>query len=194
MGRGALAIAGRVIVGDEVCAADSAMERYAAGDDAAFAIVYDEVAPRLTRHLKRHLRGKAVVEDLVQQTFLQMHRARGRFVPGAPVVPWAFAIALRLMIDVLRHEEVRGRLQVLGATTSDDEPDKVVEADQTARRVERVLAQLPASQRQAFELQRLDGLSQREAALALGISESAVKALVHRATRALRVELEGEVA
>jgi RNA polymerase sigma-70 factor, ECF subfamily len=166
------------------------MERYAAGDDAAFAVVYDELAPRLQRHLRRHLRCRAVVEDLVQQTFLQMHRARGRFIPGASVVPWAFAIALRLMIDVVRHEEVRGRLRAPGATTSEDEPDKMFEADQTAQRVAGVLARLPASQRQAFELTRLDGLSQHETASALGITESAVKSLVHRATQALRAELE----
>src|SRR6478735_49383 len=75
----ALAGAGEAAVGVDPRAADLAMERYAAGDDAAFAQVYDEVAPRLMRHLRRHVACRAVVEDLVQQTFLQMHRARGRF-------------------------------------------------------------------------------------------------------------------
>jgi len=166
------------------------MERYAAGDDTAFARVYDEVAPRLLRHLRRHVACKAIVEDLVQQTFLQMHRARGRFVPGAEVVPWAFAIAMRLLIDGIRHERVRARLHILVPSSSEERPDDLVAADQTAQRLAQVLSRLPRAQREAFELQRLDGLSQHETALALGISESAVKSLIHRATRALRGELE----
>lgn len=173
-------------------AADRAMERYASGDDAAFARVYDEVAPRLLRHLRRHVACKAIVEDLVQQTFLQMHRARGRFIPGAEVVPWAFAIAMRLMIDGMRNERVRARLQLPVLLASEERPDALVEADQTAQRLARVLSRLPRAQREAFELQRLDGLSQHETALALGISESAVKSLIHRATRALRGELDLE--
>ena len=42
----------------------------------------------------------------MQQTFLQMHRARGSFIPGAPVMPWALAIAKRLMIDSARRQRV----------------------------------------------------------------------------------------
>jgi RNA polymerase sigma-70 factor (ECF subfamily) len=169
--------------------ADRAMERYAAGDETAFGIVYDEVEPRLARHLRRHLRSAAVVEDLVQQTFLHMHRARGRFIPGAEVVPWAFAIAMRLLIDGVRYEQVRLRLCVTSVSACEERPDEIVEASETAQRIDRVLARLPAAQRSAFELHRLDGLSQHETALALGTSESAVKSLVHRASEALRGEL-----
>jgi RNA polymerase sigma-70 factor (ECF subfamily) len=170
-------------------AADRAMERYAEGDDAAFAIVYDEVAPRLTRHLRRHLRSSATIEDLVQQTFLHMHRARGRFIRGAEVVPWAFAIAMRLLIDGIRHEQVRLRLSIVPPARSGERPDELLEAGQTAERLGDAMARLPAAQRKALELHRLDGLSQHETALTLGVSEAAVKALVHRASEKLRDEL-----
>src|SRR3954463_15831509 len=72
--------------------ADQAMSRYAAGDELAFEGVYDEVAPRLASYLQRRLRDRARIEDLVQQTFLHIHRARGSFIPGAQVFPWALAI------------------------------------------------------------------------------------------------------
>src|SRR4051812_41474393 len=76
-------------------AADLAMERYAEGDDAAFALVYDALAERLLAFLRRRLGSMSRAEDLLQQTFLRMHRARGSFVSGSAVLPWAFAIARR---------------------------------------------------------------------------------------------------
>src|SRR4051812_10555208 len=80
-------------------ALDAAMDRYAGGDDAAFEIVYDGLAPRLQSFLLRYTNDRARAEDVVQQTMLQIHRARGRFLIGSQVVPWAFANARRLLID-----------------------------------------------------------------------------------------------
>jgi len=82
------------------------MERYANGDDAAFAEVYDAIAPRLFGFLLKARRDRVATEDLMQQTFLQMHRARGSFISGAPVMPWALAIARRLLIDSARRWRV----------------------------------------------------------------------------------------
>src|SRR6202044_212579 len=87
----------------------AAMERYSKGDDAAFAVVYDAIAPRLYRFLLRQTRDPGRAEDLLQQTMLHIHRARDRFIPGAEVTPWAFAIARRLVVDGVR----RGRREVL---------------------------------------------------------------------------------
>ena len=69
--------------------ADAAMERYAAGD--AFVLVYDELAPRLFGFLLRKSRNAARAEHLLQQTFLRIHRARSRFIPGSEVRRAAFA-------------------------------------------------------------------------------------------------------
>src|SRR5215510_2245393 len=90
--------------------ADAAMERYARGDATAFADLYDAIAPRLLGFLRRATRDASVAEDLMQLTLLHMHRARGSFIPGAPVMPWAFAIARRLMTDHARRRRVELRL------------------------------------------------------------------------------------
>jgi RNA polymerase sigma-70 factor, ECF subfamily len=172
--------------------ADIAMQRYAAGDDAAFAAVYDGVAPRLYGFLLRQTRDRARAEDVLQQTLLQIHRARDRFLPGAEVMPWAFAIARRLLVDSLR----RGKREVL----SDDgelDPgrdrgpgaDEVAQARELAVRIDRVLAKLPQSQRAAFELIKNEGLSVAEAAQVLGTTVAAVKLRAHRAYEALRAAL-----
>jgi len=169
--------------------ADAAMERYAGGDDAAFAQVYDALAPRLYGYLLRQTRDRARAEDLLQQTMLHIHRARERFIPGAQVTPWAFAIARRLLLDSVR----RGRREVLDAEGQADErasedasADQVVQAHELASRVEKVLAKLPASQRAAFELIKHEGLSVAEAAQVLGTTVAAVKLRAHRAYEALR--------
>src|SRR5688500_14586541 len=71
--------------GADNAALDAAMDRYARGEDAAFGEIYDRLAPRLFGFLLRYTRDRAKVEDVVQQTMLQMHRNRGRFLPGAEV-------------------------------------------------------------------------------------------------------------
>ncbi len=172
--------------------ADLAMARYAGGDDAAFAHVYDALAPRLYGYLVRQTRDRTRAEDLLQQTLLHIHRARDRFIPGAEVMPWAFAIARRLVIDGLR----RGKREVLA---DDGEPDAgvsaapgaddLVQARQLAERIERALSMLPHSQRAAFELIKQEGLSVAEAAQVLGTTVAAVKLRAHRAYEALRTAL-----
>jgi RNA polymerase sigma-70 factor (ECF subfamily) len=169
--------------------ADVAMERYACGDDSAFALVYDAVAPRLYGYLLRQTRDRARAEDLLQQTMLHIHRARARFLPGAEVTPWAFAIARRLVVDGVRRE----RREVLAedgepdpGASLDPSADDLVHAHEIANRMQRALAGLPASQRAAFELIKQEGLSVAEAAQVLGTTVSAVKLRAHRAYEALR--------
>jgi len=172
------------------------MERYAAGDDAAFATVYDALAPRLYGYLLRQTGDRATAEDLLQQTMLHVHRARVRFIPGAEVSPWAFAIARRLFLDGLRRLKREPRAEGVepDARASAEPPaDEVVHARELAVRVDRVLAGLPESQRAAFQLIKQEGFSVAEAAQVLGTTVAAVKLRAHRAYQALRVALGDSV-
>lgn len=174
---------------------DAAMDRYATGDDSAFEALYDGLAPRLIAFLRRQTQDRARAEDVVQQTMLQIHRNRGRFQVGAQVVPWAFAIARRLLIDQHRRS---GR-ELLAKTDDDtamqllfalDAPaDDVFIAKELAVRLDEELQRLPENQRIAFELIKQDGLSVAEAAATLGTTVAAVKLRAHRAYEALRVVL-----
>jgi RNA polymerase sigma-70 factor (ECF subfamily) len=179
--------------------ADLAMDRYAAGDDAAFALVYDALAPRLYGYLVRQTREVARAEDLLQQTMLQIHRARSSFITGAEVTPWAFAIARRLLIDLLRrerreplsaHDEAGDAGERVASNAA--AADELVEAQDLARRIRRELDQLPEAQRTAFELVKQEGLSLAEAAQVLGTTVAAVKLRAHRAYQALRRVLGDE--
>ena len=173
--------------------ANAAMERYAQGDESAFASVYDAVAPRVHAYLVRQTRDPAVADDLLQQTLLQIHRKRGTYAAGLPVLPWAFAIARRLYIDECRRRKTDALWSARDLGEDDRRtsavPEDEVATRQTAQVLERELARMPGNQRVAFELLRVDGLSQQEAAQALGTSVSAVKLRAFRAYSALRVAL-----
>lgn len=176
-------------------AADAAMDRYAGGDAAAFADLYDHLAPRLYGFLMRQLRNTTQAEDLLQQAMLQIHCARASYISGARVVPWAFAIARNLVIDAHR----RRRREVMldpddpsaDRPTLDPMPDEVLQTKQAARTIERALAALPESHRLTFELLKYDGLSLAEASEVLGITVAAAKVRAHRTYAALRAAVSG---
>ena len=170
--------------------ADEAMERYASGDDAAFVTLFEELAPRIKTLAARELADAALAEDVTQQTFLNIHRARGTFVRGAEVLPWAYAIARRLATDELRR---RGRARSLEtvAPPGDDRaarPDEEVASRQIAACLAEALAALPESQRHVFRLRRA-GLSTAEVARRLGTTIPSVKLRLHRVGVALRASL-----
>ena len=170
--------------------ADRAMDRYARGEEAAFADVYDELAPRLHRFALRWTRSRGAAEDVVQQTLLQMHAARHRFVRGGAVVPWAYAIARRLLIDlgrrvargVLRADDARDPEQAATAPS----PEEALHYRRLEAEARRDLASLPSAWRESFELVKFEELSVAEAAEVLGITPGMVKIRTHRATAALR--------
>ena len=170
--------------------ADRAMERYASGDDAAFADVYDELAPRLYRFALRWTRSRTAAEDAVQQTLLQIHIARDRFVRGGAVVPWAYAIARRLLIDVGRRggrEELRAYdVRDPEEAASSPSPEEALDLKRIEAHARRDFASLPSGWREAFELVKFEGLSLAETAEILGITAGMVKIRAHRATAALR--------
>jgi RNA polymerase sigma-70 factor (ECF subfamily) len=169
---------------------DLAMERYARGDDAAFGEVYDAIAPRLYAFLLRQTRSEARAKDVLQQTMLKIHLARGSFAPGAAVLPWAYAIARRLWIDSTRRGRREVPLEVDGSeAAADPAPDVAAYSAELAERVRRVLAKLPENQRVAFQLVKEEELTMAEAAAVLGTTESAVKLRAHRAYQTLRAEL-----
>jgi RNA polymerase sigma-70 factor (ECF subfamily) len=172
------------------------MDRYACGADEAFDALYDLLAPRLHAFLFRRANNAETAEDLVQQTFLQIHFARQHFTPGAAVMPWAFAIARRLLIDSFRRTRREGARDAVvidmdehPAPSSREQIDALVGKRRLTRQVEEELSRLPEANRTAFELVQYDGLSMTEAAQALGVSVSAVKTRAFRAYQRLRERL-----
>ena len=183
--------------------ADQAMSRYACGDETAFDLVYETVAPRLERYLARRVPARSAVEDIVQQTFLQMHAARATFIRGAAVMPWAFAIARRLMIDAGRaswREQPAGfendlrppvPAGVMSYEGSSPSSEQAMQAEETHAHLAAAYQRLSSPQREAFDLVKIEGLPYAEAAAVLGTTIMGVKLRVHRVHLALRRALGG---
>ena len=179
--------------------ANAAMERYARGEEQAFSELYDLLAPRLRRYLLRASRDPGSADDLLQQTMLQIHRARGRFIVGAEVLPWAFAIARHLFLDSVRRRKKERRnisLETGGfeagpveAAAEQYGADELIDSGRLFLALQAELERLPESHRAAFELIKNQGLSIREAAEVLGATPTAVKLRAHRAYVALRAAL-----
>ena len=130
------------------------------------------------------------VEDVLQDTFLDVWRSRGQLDPERRFEPWLFAIARRRAIDALRRR--RGVVDV--AVVRDlmgEDGNQVVEQLAWAAEVRAALDQMSAEQREAIELAYFGQLTQREIAERLGIPLGTVKARVSRGLRKLAVLMEG---
>lgn len=161
----------------------SLMADYQAGSVEAFDRLHDSLAPDLGAYLRSLARDATRADDLLQETFLQVHRARAAHTPGEPVRPWVFAIAKRVfLMDVraaarrTRHEQEQASAAV--ATTADHL--------HTRHRVESALRQVPADGRRAFLLHHLFGFSFKEVAAKLGIKPGAAKIRSSRAASFMR--------
>ncbi len=179
-------------------ALDAAMDRYAGGDDRAFDELYREAGPRLFRFCLRLTARRSEADDVFQDTFLKIHRARGTFVQGSRASHWMYAVARSVYLDRLRHKKRRpeelSETPEAGATFEDlagsfASPESEAQAREMAAVVQRVLMALPESQRAAFVLVKEEGMSLAEAAAVLGTTTTAVKLRAFRAYEALRSAL-----
>jgi RNA polymerase sigma-70 factor (ECF subfamily) len=182
------------------------MERYCDGDAGAFRELYALVAPRLLGYLLRMARSRAVAEDLLQQTFLKVHRARAAYVRGADPLPWIYSIAHRTFLDEARRQkrqiwkvarEPEGQPpEIAAAITGQAQADADAAAPrhdpELARAAIAALEQLPPQQREAVVLTKLDGKSIAEAAEIAGTTPGAMKVRAHRGYVALRRALGGD--
>jgi RNA polymerase sigma-70 factor, ECF subfamily len=166
------------------------MAAYIAGDKAAFRELFQRYTPLLQRAMARDLRSLEEANDLVQQTFLHLHRSRLDFEPGRKLKPWIFTIALNLKREFFRRSKRRFETSL--------EDDRLVEPSEgprgqersdAARETARALRQLPDEQREVIELHWFGGLSFPEVAEAVGSTTAAVKVRAHRGYVALRARL-----
>jgi len=166
------------------------MEKYVGGDSVAFDELYKRLAPKVLGFLVRLTRDRPRAEDLLQVTFSKLHRARGAYLPGAPVLPWAFAIARRSFYDERRRAKARREVLSNDGRLPDTHAAEAPAALELEDALENGLETLPATYREAIELTKVAGLSVAEAAGVLGTTANAVKLRVHRGYRLLRPHLE----
>jgi len=176
------------------------------GDDSGFDRIVFHYRSMIYRFIYRYIQDLDRAEDLSQEVFLRVYRARKRYRPTAGFRTWLFTIAARLCLNELRSRRRERRIIVRpgqgpgpDATQEDlleSARDPLVEGAREAlerkeleEAINRAIADLPAGQRVAILLLRFENLSYREIADVLGLSVMAVKSLVNRGREKLRRSL-----
>jgi RNA polymerase sigma-70 factor (ECF subfamily) len=167
------------------------MAAYVSGDATAFRELFERHATPLERYLLRDLSDRDQARDLVQQTFLQLHRARLDFDPKQRLKPWLYTIALNLKREHFRRRKRRPERPDAEAAERLPESARGQRQADARQSLGWALAHIPADQREVIELHWLAGLSFGELATSLGISVAAAKVRAHRGYLRLR-ELLGD--
>ncbi len=171
---------------------DRWMERYQQADPDAPATLVGALSPALLRFFKIQVTSREHADDLLQETWLRIHRVRHTYRPGEPVLPWIYAIARRVRVDGYR----RTRRMTLHEIAMGVLPERPVEAEARSRgpAFDTLVAALPEAQREVVTMLKLGGLTLEEVARATSCTVGAVKQKAHRAYKRLRnlLQIEAE--
>lgn len=164
---------------------ETLMVLYQQGDSAAAAALIDRVSPQLHRFFAAQQGSRAHADDLLQDTWLRIHKVRHTYRPGEPALPWFYAIARHVRIDHYRKwlRTVAGEreLEVASRTAAPD-----IDGPAGTDRLDALLAPLSESQREVIAMLKVSGMSLEEVARATSSSVGAVKQKAHRAYEKLR--------
>lgn len=161
------------------------MVRYQQGVYEAFEELYRVLHGPVRGWLSRSMADRSRVEDLAQEVFLQVHRARHTYDAAYPVLPWVLAIARHVHLMDLRTTSRRPRYV---SDESIPEPGTRAEAERfiEGAPVRQALSEVSSDRRRALLMHHVGGWSFREIANRLGIRESAAKLRSSRGLQQLR--------
>ena len=171
--------------GGGVLAADDAdlVGRARAGDQVAFARLFEQYHAPILNYLHRMVGDRALAEDLTQDAFLKAYNALAGTRPDLAFKPWLYRIATNTAISQLRRRKIVQWVPFLAG--HDQAGDDSVERSVGRRQdIEQVLAKLPKHYAAVLLLRHYQGLSLAETAAALGITENAAKLRLFRARKA----------
>jgi RNA polymerase sigma-70 factor (ECF subfamily) len=155
-----------------------------AGDAGAYRELLAELLPVVRRIARSRTRDATVAEDITQEVLLRIHVHRATYRPERPLLPWVRAITRNAVVDWARRQTRRREVALDQA--GDPADPALAQAAVLLPGLERALGRLPAPQRQAVVMLKLEGLSVAEAAERAGVSSGAIKLRAHRGYRALR--------
>jgi RNA polymerase sigma-70 factor (ECF subfamily) len=173
------------------------MARVVTGDTQALGVLFERYQQPLFGFLFRLLNDRTVVEDLLQDTFFRIYDRRKTYQLGMKFTTWMFTIAKNLTTDYFKHS-ARRELPVSQMASNDDgteEAEPFVDATdvvenwekaELARAVQQAVNSLPDDQRTVVILREYEGLSYREIASVVGVTEEAVRVRAHRARQTLK--------
>ena len=169
-----------------------------AGSQAGFSQLLERYRDPVFRLVRHHLGNDAEALDVTQESFIAAFAALGRYDPARPFKSWLLRIALNKCRDWARRRKVRQFFtwavpieHAHAVADSAPDPEEALASRAEVARIRSALAALPASLKDPLILCALEGHSQDEAAVLLGISRKAVEVRIYRARQNLSALLEG---
>jgi len=184
------------------------LSRYTAGEDAAFREIVNRYKNSLYAFLRQFLNRHDLVEDVFQETFLQLYTSRSSFDTNRPLRPWLFTIAANKAKDALRKWQRTSTVSIgtmadsqdlsfeemLNTVTSDSTlPYEELQKDETASRVGQIIADMPENLREILGLAYFQGFSYKQMADILSIPIGTVKSRLHTAVGRFAKEWKASV-
>jgi len=164
---------------------ETLMARYQRGDFGAATRLIERVSPQLHRFFLAQSQSRTDADDLLQETWLRIHKVRHTYRPGEPALPWFYAIARHVRVDHYR-KSVRTAVAERQLEAMSIEPATVGAEFGYADGLAALLAPLSESQRELLEMLKVAGMSLEEVARATSSTVGSVKQKVHRAYKKLR--------
>lgn len=170
------------------------MERYQHADSEAARELVEQLSPMLLRFLAGPTETGDYAQDMLQDCWVRIHRARHTYRPGSPLLPWVFAIVRHTRVDayrrrsrIARHEMVFDDLESIQSKSRDP-------LEASHRDLWKLVQELPENQQEVVKLLKVAGMSLKETARATGSTVGSVKQRAHRAYQRLRKSLaEGDL-
>ncbi len=172
------------------------LKRYREGDETAFREIVERYKNSLYSFLRRFLNRQDLVEDVFQETFLQLFASRDSFDTSRPLRPWLFTIAANKAKDALRKMQRHSSMSIGAIADSGDvsvddviniltsyktTPADEVTMEETARRVREIVADMPENLRGILILAYFEQFSYKHMAEILSIPIGTVKSRLHTA-------------
>ena len=164
---------------------EALMARYQQGDFGAATDLIEYISPQLHRFFLAQSQSRADADDLLQETWLRIHKVRHTYRPGEPALPWFYAIARHIRVDHFRKSvrTAAGERQLDGISP---QVATISAGSDHADGLNALLAPLPESQREVIQMLKVAGMSLEEVARATSSTVGSVKQKVHRAYKKLR--------
>jgi len=171
------------------------MLRFKDGDAESFDQLFSRHTRAMINFAYRFVRNREMAEELAQEIFLRVYEAAGGYEAQARFKTWLYRIATNVCLNEIRRPEFRAVRQPLTAARSHEaatasEAGMRLERKAISRAIRMALDQLPEKQRIAFILNKYQELPDAEVGGIMGISENAVKSLIHRAKETLAARLK----
>ncbi len=163
------------------------MEQAQSGRSDSYHTLLNQISITLSKFLANRVGSFDDKEDVLQEILLAIHNSRHTYLPSKPFYPWMYAIAKNILIRYYKKIHKQNANIIEAEIHTLPTPEKL-ESNETegTNEIIRLIQELPGKQKQIIQMLKIQGLSIKEIAIKLNLSEANVKVIAHRGYHTLR--------